>query len=117
MSIKRISELYKQRLFNEALFEVEADLKHKDDCPYLWLLRGNLVQLASEPPTLTLEEAEKSYIKALTLDPDYIEAMESLAHFFDVVIPDRKRAHEYAQLALRRMERVTADMNEIVKDR
>jgi hypothetical protein len=113
MSLKLISELYKSKMYNEALCELEADLKNKDDCPYLWLLRGNLVQLSTEPPTLGLEDAERSYLKALELNPGYIEAMESLAHFYDVAIPDRERARQFKQLVLQQTERIAADMKEI----
>jgi len=103
-------------MYSDALREVEVDLKSKDDCPYLWLLRGNLVQLSQEPPHLRLEEAENSYIRSLALDPDYIEAMESLAHLYDIVIPDKKRACDYARLALRRIELIAADMKQIEID-
>lgn len=116
MSLIRIAALYKKKLFNEALSEVELDLEQKKDCPYLWLLRGNLIQLSEPASPKPLEEAEKSYLKALELDPDYIQAMESLAHFYDIVIPDKKRAHKFANLAQTRVKEIGEDMIEILRN-
>ena len=114
MSLIQIADLYKKKLFNEALREVELDLKQKSDCPYLWLLRGNLIQLSDSASPKPLEEAEKSYLKALKLDPDYIQAMENLAHFYDIVMPDKKRAHEFANLVQTRVKQIGEDMVEIL---
>jgi len=114
MSLVRIADLYKKKLFNEALREVELDLVQNDECPYLWLLRGNLLQLSESVSPMPLEEAEKSYLKALELDPDYIQAMENLAHFYDIVVPDKKRAHEFARLVQNRVGQLSKDMAEIM---
>ncbi len=113
MSLKKVHELYKGQKYNEALCVLELSLKGASDCPYLWLLRGHLVQLSTEPQSLTLKDAEISYLRALEIDPDYVEALESLAHFHDVVIPTKVRAREYAQLVLKRIEIMSSSMRKI----
>jgi Tfp pilus assembly protein PilF len=68
MNLKHIRALMKREEFQEAFSQVEEALKHNKECPGLWNVRGDLIQLleaASAPP---LAEAAKSYRRALKLD-------------------------------------------------
>ena len=70
--------------------------------PRLWCMRGDLIQLGCEGIRHTLEDARKSYERALELESDNIEALESLAHFFDAVVPDPAAAESYFLKAIER---------------
>lgn len=61
----------------------------------LWCRRGDLIQLGPEGNPHTLEDAQASYERALEIDPDDCEALESLGHFFDAVTPNPALAEHY----------------------
>ena len=42
-----------------------------------------------------LADAQRSYERALEIDPECAEAHESLGHFFDAVEPDRERSRHH----------------------
>ena len=98
--IAGIKKLYREQRYDEALAEVLVQLEANCESPTLWVLRGNLIQLADNNP-FPLEDAERSYLKALEIDPGHLEAMEDLAHFYQAVIVDPAKAP--ARLSIARM--------------
>lgn len=65
----------------------------------LWLMRGDLIQLAGYEGTPALSEAEQSYRRAITASPSCAEAYEALAHFLDAVIAQPRKARQYLRKA------------------
>jgi hypothetical protein len=59
----------------------------------------------------------KSYKKALRLDSDNLESLESLAHFYDAVEPKPTTAKRYAETYIAIAERRLTEMKRIVNDR
>ena len=63
-----------------------------------------------------IDKAKECILKALDLDPDYLEAIEEAAHFYDVIEPDRDKAVMYAQRYLQLAGKVVDDMKAIIED-
>src|SRR6266436_7336662 len=61
----------------------------------LWVIRGNLLELGSENCPLPLEESLACYKRAIEIDPEFAEAWEDAAHFYDAVLGDEQSAKPY----------------------
>jgi hypothetical protein len=72
------------------------------------------VRLMLEPSELS--EIEECLMKAIDLWADNLEALEEAAHFFDAVMSDPVRATRFAELCREKAAKLTADMDEILKD-
>jgi tetratricopeptide (TPR) repeat protein len=65
------------------------------DSPKLWCMRGDLIQLASESCPHSLDDARACYQRATEIDPQFIEAWESLGHFHNAVLDDETTAQRF----------------------
>ena len=121
MTTARIRKFWRARRFEKALAEVERLLKKHADDPRLWNIRGDLIQLLDSTDGPPLAEAGKSYRKALELNPNDLEAMEGLAHFYDAVELNRSKARKFAGMYLekakQRVAEIVAEMERIVAGR
>lgn len=63
--------------------------------PQLWVLRGDLLQLGPVDCHYPLDESLKCYRRAIALDPQFAEAWESVAHFYDAILGDSIAAAPY----------------------
>jgi hypothetical protein len=72
--------------------EIEEALSVYPDSPSLWCMRGDLIQLGPEDSPYSLEDALRSYEKALTINPVFAEAHESIGYYSDVIDGDLVRA-------------------------
>ena len=63
--------------------------------PKLWVIRGDLLQMATEDCPYPLEESLVCYKRAIEIDPQFAEAWESAAHFYDAVMADEQAAAPY----------------------
>ena len=115
---QKLRALWRKEQFSAALAYVESLLGANRDCPYLWTARGDLIQLAEPEPAdrLPLKEAARAYQQALKLNPTDLEALESLAHFYDAVDPKPRLALRYArrymELSKDRLDAVVRIVNE-----
>ncbi len=75
--------------------------------PKLWCMRGNLIELASESCPHSLDDAGFCFLRAIAVDPLFVEAYEEAAHFFDAVMPDEQRAAFYFA-EFRRLQQLAA---------
>ena len=114
MDIGDIKHLMWSQEYDRALLEVEVLRDKCRDCPSIWILRGDLIQLAESADTPPLEEAAVSYKKALEIDPNNLEALESLAHFYDAVVSEPANARQYAQACIQKIELIRSAMQNIV---
>jgi len=92
----KIVSLAKHEKYNDALKEllkVERTLSNTN-YPDFFVLKGVLIQL-SDINDFTLADVEKNYLKALKLDPENINALEELYHFYDAVMDDEVKAKKY----------------------
>ena len=65
----------------------------------LWLMRGDLIQLAGYEGAPPLSEAEHSYRRAIAASPSCADAYEALAHFLDAVVAKPRKARQYFRKA------------------
>ena len=64
-----------------------------------------------------LSEIELCLQKALALDPDGIEVLEESAHFYDAVVPNRRKARRFATRCREKALKLIADMDNIIEER
>jgi hypothetical protein len=64
-----------------------------------------------------LSEVEDCLKKAVSLDPNSIEALQEAAHFYDAVVPNAQKARKFAARCRDEAVKVAAEMDSIIKDR
>jgi len=116
MSLKEIKTLSKRKKFEKALAKLGKLLARHKECPHLWNLRGDLIQLLETQDGPPLAEAAKSYKTALRLNPNNLETLESLAHFYDAVEPKPATAKRYAEAYITKAKRGIAEMERVIAD-
>src|SRR4051812_3211768 len=97
MKIDKIRKLTQANKFEEALTQIDRLIEQDAENPYLWNLRGDLIQLLPTMDGPPLSEAGKSYRKALKLNPNDLETLGGLAHFYDAVEQKPLEAKKYAK--------------------
>jgi tetratricopeptide (TPR) repeat protein len=92
----KITTLAKNEKYNDALKELLKAEKtiSNTNYPDFFVLKGVLI-LFSDTNDFKLEDVEKNYLKALKLDPENINALEELYHFYDAVMDDEAKAKKY----------------------
>jgi hypothetical protein len=88
--------------------------KHRD-CADLWVTRARLLMLEDEPLSRTLRDVEHCILKALDLDPNNLEAIEEAAHYYDVMMANRRKAVMYAKRYIELTRKVASDMQAIIR--
>jgi tetratricopeptide (TPR) repeat protein len=68
--------------------------------PHELVMKGRYIQLRSEGPQ-TLDDAERAFLMALELDPDYVPAILELAWFYHSVLGQPSRALPFFENAYR----------------
>jgi tetratricopeptide (TPR) repeat protein len=61
----------------------------------LWVMRGCLIQLGSESSPYPLEEALRSYQRAIEVNPQFAEAWEEIGYYYDVILADEAEGQRY----------------------
>ena len=115
MSLNNIKDALKECDFVQAFNLIEEFLGAQQDNPYLWNLRGNVIQLLDIPDHPPLSEVERSYLKALEINPDDLDSIESLAHYYDALLDDVDQSKKYAQLYLDKTTKVRSAMDAILQ--
>ena len=82
----------------EMLDEIEDELE-RDPSAELWILRGDAIQL-SDADDSDLDDAARSYLEAIELDPNSADAYESLGHFTFAVNDDARGSIEFFRKAI-----------------
>jgi Tfp pilus assembly protein PilF len=68
---------------------VDEALRRYPESTRLWLLRGDLIQTSNDVDDgRELEDACRSYERALEIDRGCSEVHRSLGHYFDAMMPD-----------------------------
>ncbi len=116
MALKEIRTLLDAEKFDEALATLDKLLARDNECPHLWNLRGDLIQLLDTEAGPPLSEAGRSYEKALAINPDDLEALECLAHFYDAIDPEPVKAKQYAAAYISRAKRGLAEMERVLAE-
>ena len=83
---------------SEILRRIEAALEESPSAD-LWILLGDAIQL-SEGDTHALTDAERSYERAMELEPLSSEPHESLGHFYYSVMDDAAKAKPFFERAI-----------------
>ena len=68
----------------------------------LWLMRGDLIQIGPKSCPHPLEEALRSYQRAIEIDPQFADAWDEIGHYHDAVLADETGA----QRCFRKAERL-----------
>jgi len=63
--------------------------------PRLWCIRGDVIQLGPESCLHSLDDARACYQRATEIDPQFVEALESLGHFHNAVLDDETSAQSF----------------------
>ena len=111
-----LQELWKKQEFDDALRLVDGLLSTSPDCPHLLVSRGMLIQLLDHQHGPPLRDAEQAFLKALSLAPENLDALEELANFYDAVTPNLPKAQEYAGRYLELVEPVRKKMAAILRE-
>jgi predicted Zn-dependent protease len=116
MRLESIAQLAREKRIHDALQGIDEAISAYADNPSLWIMRGDLIQLVDSAPLGSLTEAERSYHRALELDPDNLEAIESLAHYYDAVGADPAKAKEFAAKYIGVSGKKCAEMSAILSE-
>lgn len=84
----------------EVFAQIEKAIRDEPRNAELWLLRGDAIQQSDEL-TNPLTEVERSYRKAIEIDPKLAPAHEALGHFWFAVMDDPAKAKPYFEQAIR----------------
>ncbi len=103
--LARVSRLWKQQRYDDALNEVEALLQRWPGNAHLHVLWASLVQL-QESSRYELGEAKEALAKAVELDKGSPAAEIELAHFLDCVEDDPESASEVYDQAVKAARRL-----------
>jgi tetratricopeptide (TPR) repeat protein len=76
----------------EVLELMEKAVAEYPDSSKLWCWRGDLIQMAALEAGYELDDALKSYERALEIDPINAEAYESIGYYEDVIMSDSTSA-------------------------
>jgi hypothetical protein len=98
----------------EALDRSGVLLMQQPDCLYLLVWRAILIQAQDSAEGPTLEEAEECLLRAHATDPNYLPALEELAHFDDAIRPADVKAQTFAAAYLEKSTRPLEEMREIL---
>lgn len=79
----------------ETIALADEAIQRRPQSPQLWVIRGDLLQLGPEDCPYPLEESLVCYQRAIEIDPQFAEAWESAAHFYDAVMADPQAALPY----------------------
>ncbi len=63
-----------------------------------------------------LAEIEECLQRALSLDPNSIEVLQEAAHFYDVVVPNSRKARKLAANCRVKAAKLVAEMDSIIKE-
>lgn len=114
ISTRSILEAAEAGRTTEALAEANALLRDHPDCPYLLVLHAVLIQVQDPTGEQTLEDAEASLLRAHATDPNYLPALEELAHYYDAVNCDPVKARAFAAAYIEKSRRILDEMQAIV---
>jgi len=114
ITMKSILEAAADGRTSEALAGTNALLGAHPDCPYLLVWQAILIQVQGPDSTQTLDDAEASLIRAHTIDPNYLPALEELAHFYDAVKCNREKAREFASRYIQRSQKIVNNLRTII---
>ena len=101
--ISQIKSNYCKRGFitKRDLLNVESLLKQNPKNPSLWCFRGDLIQLSNANGYWNLNDALKSYRRAIKLNSNFQEAYIEATYYHYAVQNSPKRAMKYLQKALK----------------
>jgi hypothetical protein len=115
VNVSAIRNLSRSKDIAGALRLTTEALRGDGDCPYLLVLRAQLIQLDKDSDA-SLADAEKCLLRAIEVDPQYLPALEEMAHFYDAVEPDLKKAQAFARQYLEQSGRILEEMQRIVAE-
>jgi hypothetical protein len=109
-TLEHIRNLCAEQQFDAALAETELLLSQNQCSPYLWVLKGDLIQLSEHG---SLNDVVASYKTALDLNSADLDALASLAHFYDAVQSNAESARRYATKYISLAEKGLLEMQKI----
>lgn len=114
--INHLKRLMGENRFNEALSLIENLCNENYYSPYLWNVRARLEMLQGGSDGDPFGNAEKYLRIAFEINPDDLEVLEELAHFYDVLVPDREKSVRFATMVSEKVGLLQRDMRKILED-
>jgi hypothetical protein len=114
--IEAMHRLMRAQDIDNALLLADELLAQNELSPYLLVTKARLILLLDRTDGPSLEDAEQCLLRAIEINAHDLEAIEELAHLYDVTLPDSTRAASFASLALEQVEKLRADMQNILVD-
>ncbi len=108
--IRKIELMRKAGRYDDIVDVINAD-DYYSHCPFGLTVKGRCIQLCTRTG-IRLSEAEKCFKKAITLDPNCVEAMIELAWFYHAIKDNPAQARVWFNEAF---QIVRSQMNEIRK--
>ncbi|NCB44518.1 MAG: hypothetical protein EOM59_18145 [Clostridia bacterium] len=96
---EHLKQLKDNEQYDQALKEL-ANIPEEERSPELWVLYGQLIQLAGDSENIPLSEVESSYEKAMLLSPQNPVPMIEMGWYLFAVKDDAKLAKPYFEKAL-----------------
>jgi predicted Zn-dependent protease len=115
-TLKQIKKLIRKEKYSLALENLEQLLLSQQESPYLWTMRGDLIQLIETENGPPLKQAAISYRKALKLDPHDLYAIKSLARFYYAVDQQPAKAKEFAASFVEKATQGISEMEQIISE-
>jgi hypothetical protein len=114
--LSEIKILMRERRYDDALELLDDLSKRNQISPYLLLMKARLIQLSEIDREGGLEEAEKHLLQAHEINCEDLEVIEDLAHFYDVVMPNRDLAKSFSEMYLSRTAKTGREIQEILAE-
>jgi hypothetical protein len=77
---------------------------------------AQLIQVQTGDDTPSLDEAERALVAAHKFAPEYIDALQELAHYYDAVADRPVLARRYATLCLQLLDKAREEMIRITEE-
>ncbi len=114
LELDQLAQSMQSKVFDKALV-LAGDLCAKNPLsPYLWIVRARLEMLVGGSDEDPFGAAESFLLAAYKINQNDMEVLEELAHFYDVIVPDREKAKQFGVLLLEKLKLLERDMDDIV---
>lgn len=85
--------------------------------PFIWIVRARLEMLEGGSDDNPFGVAEGFLMTAYDINPNDIECLEELVHFYDVIDPNEDLAKKYAAILLAKIDALRKDIGSLFPEK